>query len=162
MNSEVLDLDARLRKLGLVLPETGPPTGRHVHAIEDDGILYVAGKGIDGVQGKLGREFTIEQGARFARETGLLLLSVLRQELGSLNRVARIIRVFGMVNCTDDFSNHPEGINGCSDLLMDVFGRAGKHVRMAAGANSLPYKTPVEIELSLRIERDGQNPVMGE
>lgn len=156
------DFDARLTELGLILPEIGPPSGSYVHAVKDGGMLYVAGKGIDGVQGKLGREFTIEQGTRFARDTGLLLLSVIRQELGSLNRVGRIVRVFGMVNCTADFSNHPEVINGCSDLLIDVFGGAGKHVRMAVGANSLPYQTPVEIELSLRIAGARQTPSQGE
>ncbi|MEM7317189.1 MAG: RidA family protein [Planctomycetota bacterium] len=149
-----MNFDTRLNDLGLTLPNLGPPSGRYVHAVEDDGVLFVAGKGIDGVHGKLGKDFSLDEGVEFAQATGLLLLSAIRDALGTLNRLLRIIRVFGMVNCTPDFSNHPEVIDGCSDLLIEVFGDAGRHVRMAVGANSLPSQTPLEIELSLRIASD--------
>ena len=146
-----MDYDKRAEELNVQLPELSDPCGNFIHSIVDGRMLYLAGK-TPNAKGKLGRDFTIEQGYQFARETGLFLLQVIKRELGTLNRVDKFIRVFGMVNCTDDFENHPAVINGCSDLFIDVFGKAGEHVRMAVGANSLPHQVPVEIDACLLIK----------
>jgi enamine deaminase RidA (YjgF/YER057c/UK114 family) len=97
-------------------------------------------------------EFTVEAGYRFARSTGLALLAALRDEVGSLDRVRRIVKVLGMVAAPPDFGDHPKVINGCSDLLVQVFGEAGRHARSAVGVSSLPFVTPVEIEMIVEVE----------
>lgn len=146
-----MTFDERLTDLDITLPSLPNPSGNYVHVKEDCGVLYVAGKGVER-EGKVGTDFSVDEGYQIARDTGLLLLSAIHDHYGTLNIVEHIIRVYGMVNCHADFRNHPEVINGCSDLLCEVFGEHGRHVRMAVGANSLPYQTPVEIELSLRIK----------
>jgi len=94
----------------------------------------------------------VEQGYAFARSVGLVLIAVLRQELGSLDRVSRIVKVLGLVNASPEFENHPEVINGCSDLLVEVFGEIGKHARTSFGVASLPKRIPVEIEAIVEIK----------
>lgn len=147
-----MDYDKKLLDLGISLPQISKPSGNYIHVIEDQGVLYVAGKGVGNRTGKIGVEYSVEDGYEFSRETGLLLLSAVRESYGTLNVVGKILRVYGMVNCNPDFEMHPEVINGCSDLLIEVFGNSGRHVRMAVGANSLPHQTPVEIEMSLRMK----------
>jgi len=148
-----MNYDQKLLEAGISLPEISPPSGHYLHVKEDQGILHVAGKGVSHAAGKVGVAFSIQEGYEFARETGLLLLAAVHDAYGSLNVIENILRVYGMVNCPPDFSNHPEVINGCSDLLIDIFGDAGRHVRMAVGASSLPDQTPVEIEMSLRLKQ---------
>ncbi len=119
-------------------------------------LLFLAGHGpqkADGtwVTGKLGKDMTIEQGYEASRLTAIQLLGTIKTELGSLNKVKRIVKVNGMVNCTSDFYDQPKVINGCSDLLVAVFGENGKHARAAIGMNSLPMNTAVEIDLVLEI-----------
>jgi len=101
--------------------------------------------------GKVGRDLTLEQGQQAARMTGLSILATLNAELGDLDRIERVIKVFGMVNCAPGFNQTPAVINGCSDLLVEVFGEAGRHTRSAVGMAELPFDIAVEIELSARL-----------
>jgi len=147
-----MSAEKRLKSLGIELAPASSPVANYVNAVRTGNLLFLAGKGpamMGGVRpaGKLGREFTVEQGYEFARSTGLELLAVLKSELGSLDRVARVVKVLGMVNCTPDFADHPKVINGCSDLFVEVFGDKGRHARSAVGMGSLPAGIPVEIEV---------------
>ena len=144
--------EARLRSLGIELPPTPAPVATYVNAVRTGNLIFLSGKGPleeDGrrATGRVGVEFTVEEGYRFARTTGLALLAALRDELGSLNRVRRIVKVLGMVASPPEFGDHPRVVNGCSDLLVEVFGEAGRHARSAVGVSSLPFVTPVEIEM---------------
>jgi enamine deaminase RidA (YjgF/YER057c/UK114 family) len=103
------------------------------------------------MQGKVGRDLTLEQGQQAARMTGLSILATLNAELGGLDRIERLIKVFGMVNCAPGFNQTPAVINGCSDLLVEIFGDAGRHTRSAVGMAELPFDVAVEIELSARL-----------
>ena len=133
------------------LPPVPAAAGNYVHAVRTGNHLYLAGKGVL-VSGKVGHDFSKEQAYQFARETGLILLAVIKQELGTLRRVKRVVKVLGMVNATPDFGDHPYVINGCSDLFVEVFGEAGRHARSAVGMGSLPHNIPVEIEAIVEVE----------
>ena len=152
-----MSAEKRIRDLGIVLPPVSAPAANYVNAVRTGNLLYLAGKGplaVDGKRpsGKLGREFTVEQGYRHARSTGLDLIAVLKSELGSLDRVKRIVKVLGMVNCMPEFTDPPKVINGASDLFVEVFGEKGRHARSAVGMNSLPMGIPVEIEMIVEVE----------
>jgi enamine deaminase RidA (YjgF/YER057c/UK114 family) len=140
----------KLTAIEASLPPVPDPGGNYVHAVRTGNHLYLAGKGVH-VSGKVGREFTKEQAYQFARETGLQLLAVIKQELGGLRRVRRVVKVLGMVNATPEFGDHPFVINGCSDLFVEVFGEAGRHARSAVGMASLPFNIPVEIEAIIEV-----------
>ena len=150
--------DKRLKELGIELPPVSPPVANYVNAVRVGNLLFLAGKGgragPDGkrAKGKLGREYTVEQGYQHARDTGLELLAVMRHELGSLDRVKRVVKVLGMVNAMPEFADHPKVINGCSDLFVEVFGEKGRHARSAVGMGSLPLQIPVEIECIVEVE----------
>ena len=103
-------------------------------------------------RGKLGAEPTVGMGYRAARQTAINLLSALRAEIGDLDRVRQIVKLFGLVNSAPGFNRQPEVINGASELLIEVFGEKGRHARSAVGMNELPYDTPVEIEMIVEIE----------
>jgi len=131
------------------------------NAVRTGDLLFLAGKGpgaVDGVRphGKLGREFDTQQGYRFARSVGLALLAAMRAELGSLDRVKRVVKVLGMVNCVPEFTDQPKVINGCSDLFVEVFGERGRHARSAVGMGSLPMAIPVEIECVVEVNKRGE------
>jgi enamine deaminase RidA (YjgF/YER057c/UK114 family) len=143
---------ARLRELGLTLPALPTPAGNYIHAIRSGRLLFLAGKGPDGLWGKVGRDLTIREGYDCARSTGLVLLAAIASELGSLDRVSRIVKVAGFVNADPEFADHPAVINGCSDLFVDVFGEQGRHARTAIGVSSLPYQIPVEIDVIVECE----------
>ena len=148
--------EQRLKELGIELAKPTSPMANYVNAVRTGNLLYLAGKGpgLPGKPlptGKVGRDFTIEQGYGFARETGLSLIAVMKAELGDLDRVRRIVKVLGMVNATPEFGNQPEVINGCSDLFVEVFGDRGRHARSAVGMGSLPMQITVEIEAVMRI-----------
>jgi enamine deaminase RidA (YjgF/YER057c/UK114 family) len=157
--------EKRLKALGIRLAPVSPPVANYVNAVRTGNLLYLAGKGgppgPDGKrpQGKLGREYTAEQGYQHARDTGLEILAVIRSELGSLDRVKRVVKVLGMVNAVPEFADHPKVINGCSDLLVEVFGDKGKHARSAVGMGSLPMQIPVEIEVIVEVGDRGQAPI---
>lgn len=151
--------EARLAELGLELPEPYSPFANYVRAVRVGDLLYLGGhsdceKPYE--TGKVGRDRTVQEGYEAARLTALCLLATLKAELGDLGRVRRIVRVFGIVNSTDDFTQHSQVINGASDLLVDVFGERGRHARGAIGAASLPIGLTVEIEMVVEVgeERD--------
>ena len=137
----------RLRALGIELPLLPPPAGNYVHAVRTGNLLFLAGKGVGAHSGKVGRDVSLEQAYAFARSTGIALLSVIHHELGSLDRVTRIVKVLGFVNAVPDFAEHPKVIDGCSDLFIEVFGESGRHARTAIGAGSSPDQIPLEIEV---------------
>jgi enamine deaminase RidA (YjgF/YER057c/UK114 family) len=152
-----MNAEARLAQLGITLPPAPPPVANYVNAVRTGNLVFLAGKGPLPEGGKLpagqvGVDFTVEEGYRLARSTGVALLAALRAELGSLNRVRRIVKVLGMVAAPPEFGDHPKVINGCSDLLVEVFGEAGRHARSAVGMTSLPLGTPVEIEMIVEVD----------
>lgn len=152
-----MSVSERLKELGITLPEVPSPAGNYVHAVRTGNLLFLAGKGpknADGSSstGKVGRDVSVEQAYRQARSVGLTLISVLRQELGDLDRIRRVVKVFGMVNATPEFGEHPAVINGCSDLFVEVFGDSGRHARSAVGMGSLPGGITVEIEAVVEVD----------
>lgn len=152
-----MKVEKRLKELGIELAQPTTPMGSYVNAVRTGNLLYLAGKGpgLPGKPlpvGKVGREFTIEEGYQHARSTGLSILAAIKAELGDLDRVKRIVKVLGMVNAMPDFGHQPEVINGCSDLFVEVFGERGRHARSAVGMGSLPRGIPVEVEVIVEIE----------
>lgn len=152
-----VDFDKKLKDLGITLSEPSKPVANYVKAVRSGNLIYLAGHAPvkpDGtyVTGKVGRDLTVEQGYEAAKLTAISLLSTLKAELGDLNKIKRVIKVLGMVNCHADFADHPKVINGCSDLLVAVFGDKGKHARSSVGMNSLPLNTSVEIEMIVEVE----------
>ena len=145
----------RLESLGIDLPKIFPPAGNYLGCVVDNNLVYVGGHGpvagSDIVVGKVGRDLTLEDGRRAARMTALSILATLDAELGSLDRIERFIKVFGMVNVAPGFDQTPAVIDGCSDLLVEVFGDAGRHTRSAVGLAELPFGIAVEIELTARV-----------
>lgn len=150
-------IENRLKTLNITLPTPSAPVANYVNAVQTGNLLYLAGKGPmqtngQNITGKVGQDLTLEQGYQAARLVGINQLAVLKAELGSLDRVKRIVKVLGMVNCGPDFTDHPKVINGFSDLMVEVFGDKGKHARSAVGMPSLPSNIAVEIELIVEIE----------
>ena len=149
--------EEKLKQLGLDLGQVSAPVANYVNAVRTGNLLFLAGKGprpdASGKRpaGKVGREYTAEQAYQHARTVGLDLLAVMRQELGSLDKVKRVVKVLGMVNAVPEFTDHPKVINGCSDLFVEVLGEAGKHARSAVGMGSLPMGIPVEIECIVEV-----------
>lgn len=150
------NIDKRLEELGIVLQPPSAPVANYVHAVTSGNLVFLAGKGPtrpDGslVTGKVGRDLTIEEGYEAARLTAIAQLAALKAHIGDLDRVVRVVKVLGLVNCNSEFTNQPEVINGFSDLMVAVFGEQGKHARSAVGANALPRNIAVEIELIVEI-----------
>ena len=149
--------EQHMKKLGIELSPPTSPMANYVNAVRTGNLLFLAGKGpgLPGKPlpvGKVGRDFTVEQAYVHARETGLSLIAVMKAELGDLDRVKSIVKVLGMVNAVPEFGRQPEVINGCSDLMVEVFGDRGKHARSAVGMGSLPRGIPVEIEVIVEVE----------
>ncbi|WP_020619872.1 RidA family protein [Paenibacillus daejeonensis] len=145
-------IEQRLAELGIVLPEPPPPVAKYIPAVTTGNLVYTSGADcrIDGTlmyRGKLGDEITMEMGQAAARQTALNLLAILRQHLGDLDRIERMVKMLGFVNSAPGFNEQPAVINGASELFIDVFGECGRHARSAVGTNELPFDTPVEIEL---------------
>ncbi len=156
---EDYDPEARLRSLGIELGAPAAPVANYVHAVTTGNLVFLAGHGptrADGmfVTGRVGSDLSIEQGYEAARLTAVALLASLKQEIGDLGRVRRIVRLFGMVNAVEGFGQQPEVINGASDFLIEVFGDRGRHARAAVGMGSLPRNIPVEIEMVVEIDPD--------
>lgn len=144
--------EQRLADLGLTLPATSAPVANYVPAVRSGALIFLAGhipRDTEGkvIAGKVGRDLDEAAAAAAARTTALALIATLKAELGELSRVKRIVRVGGFVNSPDDYTRQPVVINGCSDLLVAVFGDAGRHARAAVGVNTLPLGAVVEIEL---------------
>lgn len=154
---QTIDYDKKLKELGIELIPATKPIANYVKAVRTGNLLFLAGHGpslTDGtvMTGKLGQNYTVEQGYQAARQTAISLISTLKNELGDLNKVKRIVKVLGMVNCTPEFTDQPKVMNGCSDLLVQVFGEKGKHTRSAVGMNALPLGMAVEVEIIVEIE----------
>lgn len=145
----------RLAELGIELPPVLAPAGSYLPCVVVGSMVHVGGHGpVNGdevVRGKVGLDLDLEQARRAARMTGLSILATLQQDLGDLDRIRRIVKVFGMVNVAPGFDQMPAVIDGCSDLLIDVFGDAGRHTRSAVGLAELPFGIAVEIELIAEI-----------
>ncbi len=149
--------EEKLVSLGITLPTIAAPVGSYVHAIRVGNIIYLSGKGPrkdDGayVTGKVGSTLTIEEGQQAAKLAAVIQLAVLKQELGSLSNIKRIVRVNGFVNCDAGFQDQPKVINGFSDLMIAVFGEKGRHARTALGTNALPFNMAVEVEMIVEVE----------
>jgi len=140
-----------INRLHIQLPPPPKPVANYVTSVRVGNLLYVSGHGpapAEGARttGKVGKDLTLEEGYRAARQTALNLLATVRAALGTLDRVERVVKILGMVNCTPEFTDHPKVVNGCSDLLVEVFGENGRGARSAVGMNSLPGAIATEIE----------------
>jgi enamine deaminase RidA (YjgF/YER057c/UK114 family) len=148
----------RLEELGIILPTVSPPVGNYLGCVVQDDLVYVGGHGPIGgdeaIRGKVGGDLSLEDGKQAARLTALSILATLQAELGDLERISRIVKVFGMVNVAPGFNQTPAVIDGCSDLLVEIFGEKGRHTRSAVGLAELPFDIAVEIELIARLDTD--------
>ena len=151
-----MNAEQKLKELGIVLPELAKPVANYVRTVRAGNLLFVSGHGPydDGktvLSGKLGKEVTLEEGYKTARNVAVNCLASIRANLGSLDKVKRVVKLLGMVNCTEDFRDQPKVMNGASDLLVEIFGEAGRHARSAVGMQALPNQIPVEIEMILEV-----------
>jgi enamine deaminase RidA (YjgF/YER057c/UK114 family) len=151
--------EEKLKEIGLELPPTVQPMANYVTAVRTGNLVFLSGQGPfreDGtlITGKIGSDLTQEEGYEAARRVGLGLLASLKTEIGDLDKIRRVVKLLGMVNCMPDFVDQPKVINGASDLLVDVFGDKGKHARSAVGMNALPTNIAVEIEMIVEVESE--------
>lgn len=151
-----MSAEQRIHELGLSLPSGSAPAANYANAVRTGNLLFIAGKAPLPENGKLpkgrlGREFTAEQGYALARSAALDLIAVMRTELGSLDRVARVVEVQGFLNATPEFEDHAKVLNGCSDLLVEVFGKQGIHARSVLGASSLRGGLPVILKAVVEV-----------
>ena len=147
--------EERLASAGLSLPAVQPPVATFANTVRSGNLLFVAGHAhceSDVVKGKLGREFSIEQGQAYARRVGLCLLASIKADVGELSRVKRFVRIMGMVNATPEFTEHPKVMNGFSDLMVLAFGKDGLAARSSMGLSSLPFDAPVEVEAIVELK----------
>jgi enamine deaminase RidA (YjgF/YER057c/UK114 family) len=156
-SAQTTDFDKKLKELGIELSAPVKPIANYVKAVRTGNLLYLSGHGptkADGtnITGKVGKDLTIEQGYDAAKQVGVAILSTLKAELGDLNKVKRIVKVLGMVNCTENFIDQPKVMNGFSDLMVAVFGEKGKHARSAVGMYALPSNIAVEVEIIVEVE----------
>jgi enamine deaminase RidA (YjgF/YER057c/UK114 family) len=155
-----MEVEKKLAEMGLSLPPTPTPVANYIPAVRSGNLLFVAGHGpgvmkdgkLSYIQGKLGRDLNIEQGYDAAKQVTLNILQSIKGVIGDLDKVRRIVKVLGFVNCTADFPDQPRVINGCSDLLVALYGERGRHARSAVGMNQLPFGIAVEIEMVLEVE----------
>ena len=155
--AQSVDPEKRLADMGIRLRDPGKPIANFVTAVTTGNLVFLSGHGPlqengQYIKGKVGKDLNVEQGKEAARLTGIVLLGALKSHIGDLNKVKRIVKVLGMVNATPDFEQHPQVINGFSDLMVDVFGENGKHARSAVGMGSLPMNIPVEIEMIVELK----------
>lgn len=150
-----MTIDARLQELGIALPKAAAPVASYVPVVVEGGFAHVSGQlpFVDGelVTGRLGEDVSLEDGTAAARACGLMILAQLEAALGSLDRVKRIVKLGGFVNSAADFTDQPKVVNGASDLMMEVFGDAGKHARAAVGVPALPLGAAVEVDAVVAI-----------
>ncbi len=151
-------IDEKLKKLGIELIVPTKPIANYAKAVRTGNLIYLSGHGptkADGTDftGKVGQDLTLEEGVEAARRTAISLLSTLKVELnGDLSRVKKVVKINGWVNCPADFKDQPKVMNGCSDLLVAVFGEKGKHARTSLGTNALPSNIAIEIEMIVEVE----------
>jgi enamine deaminase RidA (YjgF/YER057c/UK114 family) len=157
LEDAVTQVEAKLAQLGLSLPAPPAPVANYVRSVRVGNLVFLSGHGPTrdgafGFQGKVGAERTVEEGYQAAQLVMLNCLASLKEEIGDLDRVERIVKLLGMVNCTPDFGHQPEVINGASDLLVELYGERGRHARSAVGMQSLPRGITVEIEMIVQVE----------
>lgn len=152
-----MHVEQRLARLKIELPAPVRPLGTYVRYVQTGNLLFISGTGPTDVspKGKVDTDVSVDQGYAIAREVGLQLLATAKDALGDLDRVKRVVKVLGMVNSSPDFDQQPRVINGCSDLLVEVFGEAGRHTRSAVGMGALPGSIAVEIECTLEVAEGG-------
>ena len=152
------EIESRLENLGISLPDEPVPIANYVPGVRVGNLVFLSGLGPaarpDGTtpSGKVGRDLTTEEGYEAARLTGINILARLKGVLGDLDKVRRVVKLLGMVNSAPDFNQQPAVVNGCSDLLVEVFGEKGRHARSAVGMVSLPNDIPVEIEVVIEVD----------
>jgi enamine deaminase RidA (YjgF/YER057c/UK114 family) len=152
-----MNAEARLAELKLTLPDAAPPVGNYAAHVRTGKLVFLSGQlpvRADGtrVEGKVAVDVSLDEAYDASRMAAMGILARLRAATGSLDRVVRCVKLTGFVNAPADFTDHPRVINGCSDLLVEVFGEAGKHARSAIGVASLPFNCPVEIEAIFEVE----------
>jgi len=150
------DYEARLKELGLSLPEIPPAAGAYVPAVKSGNLIFCSGQGPykDGsfaYIGKVGDNLSLEEGYQAARIAALNCLAEIRLVIGSLNNIKKVVQVKGYVNSAPDFHDQPKVVNGASELLLEIFGEAGKHARCALGTSNLPMNIPVEVEMVVEV-----------
>ncbi|MEJ7900768.1 MAG: RidA family protein [Thermomicrobiales bacterium] len=149
-----MTVETRLAELGVELPEPIPPAANYVRYQSTGNLLYISGTGPDAraAKGKVDTDVSVDEAYQAARSVGLQILATAREALGSLDRITKTVKLLGMVNSASTFEGHPQVINGCSDLLVEVLGEAGRHTRSAVGFASLPNSICVEIEATFEVE----------
>ena len=157
-----ISYEARLKELKIELPSAPKPVASYVPAVRAGNLIFLAGQGPMSagrptISGKVGSDLSEEQGNKAARQTVFNLLAALKAEIGSLDRVKRIVKLTGFVNSAPGFTRQPWVVNGASDLLVDIFGEAGKHARSSVGVSELPMNIPVEIELIVEVSPSTQS-----
>lgn len=149
--------EEKLKEMGIELPQPSKPVANYVKYVRTGNLIFLSGHGptkADGsnITGKVGKDLTLEQGYEAAKVTGICLLATLKEAVGDLKKVKRIVKALGMVNCTESFTDQPKVINGFSDLMVAVFGDKGKHARSAVGMYALPSNIAVEIEMIVEVQ----------
>ena len=155
-----MEVEKKLTALGLTLPPIPTPIANYVPAVRTGNLVFISGHGpvtmVDGkvsyIRGKVGRELTVEQGYEAAKIVTLNILQSLKGVIGDLDKVRRIVKLLGFVNCTEDFPDQPKVINGASDLLVELYGDRGRHARSAVGMYQLPFGIAVEIEMVVEVD----------
>lgn len=152
-----MDIEKRLAEAGITLPTAPKPVASYVPAIKSGNLLYTSGQlcTVDGklkYTGKVGKELTLEEAYEAARTAAINCLAVIKQQIGSLDKIKQIVKVVGYVASDPGFTDQPKVVNGASDLLVEIFGEKGIHARSAVGAVSLPLNAPVEIEMIVEVE----------
>lgn len=153
------DVEQRIEELGYTLPVPAKPVANYVNSVRTGNLVFMAGKGPNKpeggyITGKVGIDLTIDEGYEAARLAAIVQVAALKAEIGDLNKVVRVVKVLGMVNCASDFGNQPEVVNGFSDFIVEVFGERGKHARAAVGMGSLPRNIAVEVEMIVEVLPD--------
>ena len=151
-----MTIEEKLKELGIELKTPPSPVANYIPVQQTGNLIYLSGQGPrnesgDFISGKVGSDITAEEAYELARNTAINLVSAMKSYLGSLDKVKKIVKVFGMVNSTSDFTDHPKVINGCSDFFVEVFGDKGRHARSAVGLVSLPSDIAVEIEVVVEV-----------
>ncbi|MBY0435638.1 MAG: RidA family protein [Cyclobacteriaceae bacterium] len=154
--AQTTDVEKKLKEMGLQLPTPQKPIANYVKAVRTGNLVFLAGHGPSNpngsdITGKVGKDLTVQQGYDAAKSVGLNLLSSLKAEIGDLNKVKRVVKVLGMVNCLPEFTEQPKVINGFSDLMVALYGEKGKHARSAVGMIALPNNIAVEIEMIVEV-----------
>jgi len=155
-----MEVEKKLTEMGLSLPPSPAPVANYIPAVRSGNLLFVSGHGpallkdgkIEYIRGKLGKDLTVEQGYNAAKQVMLNILQSIKGIIGDLDKVRRIVKVLGFVNCTEDFPDQPRVINGASDLLVALYGERGRHARSAVGMQQLPFGIAVEIEMVVEVE----------